>query len=67
MEEALLSDDQDTVVCALQRVRRILTEHIAGRRDAAWTVERLRASLDKTNIETALDRLDRRRLLRLLD
>jgi hypothetical protein len=54
-------------VRALERVRSILDECIAGHRDAAWTVERLQATLDKTDVLRALDRMDRRRILRLVD
>jgi len=63
----LLSDEQETVVRALERVRSILGECIAGRRDAAWAMERLQATLGKPDVESALDRLDRRRILRLVD
>jgi hypothetical protein len=63
----LLSDDQETVVRALERVRNTLAECTAGRRDAAWTVERLQAILDKADVQRVLDRMDRRRILRLVD
>jgi hypothetical protein len=63
----LLSDDQETVVRALERVRSLVGECTAGRSDAARTVVRLQATLEKTGVERALDRLDRRRILRLVD
>jgi len=44
----------------------ILGEYTAGCR-AMWMVERLKATLDKTDVERALDRMDRRRILRLVD
>ena len=49
---ALLSDEQETVVRALERVRSILGECIAGGRDAAWAVERLQATLGKPDVES---------------
>ena len=63
----LLSEDQETLVCALEPVRNSLGEHVAGNRDAAWVVERLQSILDSAQIKAALDRLDRRRILRLVD
>jgi hypothetical protein len=48
----LLSDEQETVVRALERVRSILGECIAGGRDAAWAVERLQATLGKPDVES---------------
>ena len=63
----MLSDDQETVVRALERVRSILDECVAGHRDAAGTVERLQTTLDKTEVRRALNRMDRRRILRLVD
>jgi hypothetical protein len=47
--------------------RRILAECIAGQRDAVRTVERLLAMLNKDDVVDALDRMNRRRILQLLD
>jgi hypothetical protein len=43
-----------------------LGERIAGHRDAVRTVERLHAALNKTDVVRALDRMNRRRLQRLV-
>jgi hypothetical protein len=62
------SPDQDTLLRAIEDARRILGEYIEPRpRDPARTVERLLAVLDKENVVHALDRLKRRRLLRLVE
>jgi hypothetical protein len=63
----LLSDDQETIVRTIERVRSILDAHVEGRGDAAWVVERLQSTLTRAEVERALYRLDRRRLLRLID
>ena len=58
--------DQDIVLTAIEDARRILGEHIAlGPRDATGTVHRLIAVLDRDEVVHALDRLKRRRTLRL--
>jgi hypothetical protein len=60
--------DQDIVLTAIEDARRILGEHIAlGPRDAAGTVHRLIAVLDRDEVVHALDRLKRRRTLRLVE
>jgi hypothetical protein len=60
--------DQETVLRAMEDARRILGEHIAlGPRDAAGTVHRLIAVLDRDEVVHALDRMKRRRTLRLVE
>ncbi len=60
--------DQDTLLRAIDDARRILGEYIEpGQRDATRTVERLLAVLDKNDVVHALDRMKRRRVLRLVD
>jgi hypothetical protein len=63
----LLTDDQETVLRALEAARSILSECIAGQRGAAMTVERLFDILDKGDVVRALDRMSRRRILRPVD
>jgi hypothetical protein len=63
----LLIDDQETVVRALEVARAILGECLAGQRDAARTVERLVFALNKSEVIQALDRMNRRRILRRVD
>jgi hypothetical protein len=60
--------DQETVVRAVEDARRILGEYIApGSRDATRTVHRLIAVLDRDEVVHALDRMKRRRTLRLVN
>ena len=59
--------DQETVLHALEHARRIVGHCIAGQRDATRTVERLLTVLDEVEIADALDRMNRRRILRLVD
>jgi hypothetical protein len=60
--------DHDTLLRAIEDARRILGEYIEpGQRDATRTVERLLAVLDKNDVVHALDRMKRRRVLRLVD
>jgi hypothetical protein len=60
--------DQDTVIRAIEDARRILGEYIApGPRDATHTVERLLAVLDRNDVVHALDRIKRRRVIRLVE
>jgi hypothetical protein len=60
--------DQDTLIRAIEDARRILGEYIApGPRDATHTVERLLAVLDRKDVVHALDRIKRRRVLRLVE
>jgi hypothetical protein len=62
------SPDQETVLRALEDARRILGEYIEpGRRDATRTVERLLVVLDRNDVVLALDRMNRRRVIRLVD
>jgi hypothetical protein len=51
----------------LEHARRIVGHCIAGQRDATRTVERLLTVLDEVEIVDALDRMNRRRILRLVD
>ena len=60
--------DQDTVLRAMVDARRILAEHSApGPHDATRTVHRLSAVLDRDEVVHALDRMKRRRTLRLVE
>jgi hypothetical protein len=60
--------DQDTLIRAVEDARRVLREYIApGPRDATRTVERLLAILDRNDVLLALDRMQRRRVLRLVE
>jgi hypothetical protein len=60
--------DQDTLVRALEDARRVLGEYIEpGPRDATRTVERLLAILDRNDLLLALDRVKRRRVIRLVE
>jgi hypothetical protein len=51
----------------LEHARRIVGRCIAGQRDATLTVERLLTVLDEIEVVDALDRMTRRRILRLVD
>ena len=60
--------DEDTVLKATEDARRILSEYIApGPRDATQTVHRLLAVLDREEVVRALDRMKRRRTMRLVE
>jgi hypothetical protein len=60
--------DQDTLIRALEDARRILGEYIdPGPRDATRTVEHLLAVLDRNDVVHALDRIKRRRVIRLVE
>jgi hypothetical protein len=60
--------DQETLLRAVEDARRILGEFIEpGQRDAMRTVQRLLAVLDNNDVVHALDRMKRRRVLRLVD
>ena len=62
------SPDQDTLIRAVEDARRILGEYIEpGPRDATRTVERLLAVLDRNDVVHALDRVKRRRVIRLVE
>jgi hypothetical protein len=59
--------DQDIALTAIEDARRILREYdVSGPRDATRTVHRLIAVLDRDELVHALDRLKRRRTLRLV-
>jgi hypothetical protein len=60
--------DEDTLIRAVEDAKRILGEYIElGPRDATRTVERLLAVLDRDDVVHALDRIKRRRAIRLVD
>jgi hypothetical protein len=59
--------DQDIVLTAVEDARRILGELALGSRDATGTVHRLIAVLDRDEVVHALDRMKRRRTLRLVE
>ena len=60
--------DQDTLIRALEDARRILGEYIQpGPRDPTRTVERLLTVLDRNDVVHALDRIKRRRVIRLVE
>jgi hypothetical protein len=60
--------DQETVLRAIEDARRILGEYIEpGPRDATRTIERLLAVLDRNDVVHALDRIKRRRVIRLVE
>jgi len=60
--------DQDILLRAVEDARHILGEYIEPRqRNATQTVEILLAVLDKNEVVHALDRLKRRRVLRLVE
>src|ERR1700722_11086500 len=60
--------DQDTLIRAVEDARRILGEYIEpGPRAAARTVEHLLAVLDRNDVVHALDRIKRRRVIRLVE
>jgi hypothetical protein len=62
------SPDQDVLIRAVEDARRILGEYIGpGPRDATRTVERLLAVLDRNEVILALDRIKRRRVIRLVE
>jgi hypothetical protein len=62
------SPDQETLLRAIEDTRRILGEHIEpGPRDAKRTVERLLAVLDRNDVVHTLDRMNRRRVMRLVE
>src|ERR1700739_471177 len=60
--------DQDTLIRTVEDARRILGEYIEpGPRDATRTVEHLLAVLDRNDVVHALDRIKRRRAIRLIE
>ena len=60
--------DQETVLRAIEDARRILGEYNAPRpRDATYTVHQLIGVLDRDEVVYALDRMKRRRNLRLVE
>jgi hypothetical protein len=64
----MINPDQETVLRAIEDAGRILGEYIEpGPRDATRTVERLLAVLDRNDVVHALDRIKRRRVIRLVE
>jgi hypothetical protein len=62
------SPDQDTILRAVEDARRILGEYIqTWPDDATRTVQRLLMVLDRNDVVLALDRMNRRRAIRLVD
>ena len=59
--------DQDTLIRAVEDARRILGEYIEGPHDVTRTVEHLLAVLDRNDVVNALDRIKRRRVIRLIE
>jgi hypothetical protein len=60
--------DQDTLIRALEDARRILGEYIEpGPRNATRAAERLLAVLDRNEVVRALERIKRRRVIRLVE
>jgi hypothetical protein len=60
--------DQDIVLQAVEDARRILGEYIApGPSDATRTVHRLIAVLGRDEVAHAMDRMKRRRTIRLVE
>jgi hypothetical protein len=60
--------DQETLVRAVEDARRILGDYLEiGPRDATRTVEHLLAVLDRNDVVFALDRIKRRRAIRLVE
>ncbi len=58
--------DQETLLRALEDARRILGEYLTpGARDATKTIEGLLAVLDRGDVVHSLDRMNRRRIVRL--
>jgi hypothetical protein len=68
LRSVMNNPDQDTVLRAIEDARRILGEYIEpGPRDATRTVEQQLAILDRNDVVHALDRIYRRRVLRLIE
>jgi hypothetical protein len=60
--------DQETVRRAIEDARRILGEYVGPeQRDATRTVERLLVVLDRSDVVHALDRMNMRRVRRLVE
>jgi hypothetical protein len=60
--------DQETLIRAVEDARRILGDYIeVGPRDPTRTVENLLAVLDRNDVVYALDRIKRRRAIRLVE
>ena len=60
--------DQDIVLKALEDARRILSQHSAQGplKDAKHTIDRLLAVLDRDEVDQALNRMKKRRTLRIM-
>ena len=67
-EGPVKTGDQEIVLAAIERARRILGEYIEPRpRDAISTLDRLLLVLDHDDVVKALDHLNRRRMIRLVE
>jgi hypothetical protein len=68
-EGSMNTPDLEMVLRAVTDARRILGEYIDPDRlrDSGETVERLLATLDREDLIHALDRLNRRRVIRLVE
>jgi hypothetical protein len=68
-EGPMKTPDLELVLRAVEDARRILGEYIEPDRlcDPGETVERLLATLDREDLIHALDRLNRRRVIRLVE
>jgi hypothetical protein len=66
LERSMSNPDEDTLLRAMEDSRRILADYVALG-DPTLAVDRLLAVLDRDDVVRALDRLKRRRLLRLVE
>ena len=67
-EGPVKSDDQGTIIVAVELARRILSNYVEpGPQDAKQTVNRLLAVLDNDDVVMAFGRLNRRRAIRLVE
>ena len=67
LSAAMNNPDHDTLIRAVEDARRVLAEYIEGPRDVTRTVEHLLAVLDRDDVVHALDRIKRRRVIRLVE
>jgi hypothetical protein len=68
LPSGMSTPDQETLLRAVEDARRILGEYIEpGPRNAARAVQHLLAVLDRNDVVHALDRMKRRRVMRLVD
>ena len=63
-----MNDDQETILAAIENARRIVAEYmVPGRRDVPRMLDRLLPVLHNEEVDKAVDRLARRRIIRLVD